>query len=94
MKIFTRRKQKPFINTVMKKAQKAYKAKEGTLASCIMLAFMTEQTNTPAVIPPKKEIQKRFQAGDGTIGLTNRHGVVGAAIFMSKRLRVLAARGR
>ena len=91
MKLF-KSKKKDFIKEIMKSAKKE---KEGTLASRIMLQFIPKtELRKP---PEKKKLHKYYgnkamrKAHDGTIGITNKHGIVGQAIANVKRERILKA---
>ena len=92
MKIF-KSKKKDFIKELLKAVKKE---KEGTLATKIMLQFIPKtELREP---PKKKKLHIHYgdkparQARDGTIGITNRHGIVGQAIANMKRNRILAAK--
>lgn len=92
MSLFKRNK-KDFISKVMEAAKKE---KEGSLATKIMIQFIPK---TELREPPKKKKPHKYvghkaarKAHDGTIGLTNRHGIAGQAIADIKRNRILASK--
>lgn len=89
---------KPFITQVMLRAQKAYRKKQGTLASCILVAFLPEQPLQTA--PKKKRLDPHYgnkklrMAMKGKCNGQIKHGLAGSVIARMKQDKILNTRGK